>query len=117
MTDASADPTTGEFAGLVRAVTGGAAGIGQAIARCVSPGTVHTGFVDRMLAGFSDPAAEKAALDARQATGRMVTPHEVADAVAHLASPRSRSTTGIALPVDGGFGHVRIRPGTRGTTR
>ncbi len=77
---------------------------------CVSPGTVHTGFVDRMLAGFPDPAAEKAALDARQATGRMVTPREVAGAVAYLASPLSGSTTGTALEVDGGVGHLRVRP-------
>jgi NAD(P)-dependent dehydrogenase (short-subunit alcohol dehydrogenase family) len=77
---------------------------------CVSPGTVHTGFVDRMLAKFPDPAAEKAALDARQATGRMVTPQEVADAVAYLASPRSGSTTGTALEVDGGVTHLRVRP-------
>ena len=76
---------------------------------CVSPGTVHTGFVDRMLAGFDDPVAEKAALDARQATGRMVTPQEVADAVAYLASPRSGSTTGTALEVDGGVTHLRVR--------
>ena len=68
----------------------------------VSPGTVHTAFVDRMLQQFDDPAAERAALDARQATGRMVTPEEVAGAVAYLASPRSGSTTGTALEVDGG---------------
>jgi NAD(P)-dependent dehydrogenase (short-subunit alcohol dehydrogenase family) len=77
---------------------------------CVSPGTVHTGFVDRMLAKFPDPEKEKAALDARQATGRMVTPQEVADAVAYLASPRSGSTTGTALDVDGGITHLRPRP-------
>lgn len=77
---------------------------------CVSPGTVHTGFVDRMLAKFPDPVAEKAALDARQATGRMVTPQEVADAVAYLASPRSGSTTGTSLDVDGGITHLRTRP-------
>ncbi|WP_426507352.1 SDR family NAD(P)-dependent oxidoreductase [Dactylosporangium sp. McL0621] len=76
---------------------------------CVSPGTVHTGFVDRMLARFPDPVKEKAALDARQATGRMVTPQEVADAVAYLASPRSGSTTGTALEVDGGVTHLRPR--------
>jgi NAD(P)-dependent dehydrogenase (short-subunit alcohol dehydrogenase family) len=80
---------------------------------CVSPGTVHTGFVDRMLAGFPDPVAEKAALDARQATGRMVTPQEVAGAVAYLASPLSGSTTGTALEVDGGVGHLRVRPATQ----
>ena len=76
----------------------------------VSPGTVHTTFVDRMLRGFADPEAERAALDARQATGRMVTPEEVATAVAYLASPRSGSTTGTALEVDGGVTHLRVRP-------
>ena len=76
----------------------------------VSPGTVHTAFVDRMLRGFADPEAERAALDARQATGRMVTPEEVATAVAYLASPRSGSTTGTALEVDGGVTHLRVRP-------
>ena len=78
----------------------------------VSPGTVHTAFVDRMLQQFPDPAAERRALDARQATGRMVTPEEVAAAVAHLASPRSGSTTGTALEVDGGVTHLRVRPGS-----
>ena len=77
---------------------------------CVSPATVHTAFVDRMLQGFPDPVAERAALDARQATGRMVTVQEVAGAVAYLASPRSGSTTGSNLEVDGGFGHLRVRP-------
>ena len=76
----------------------------------VSPGTVHTTFVDRMLQGFDNPDAERAALDARQATGRMVTPDEVATAVAYLASPRSGSTTGTALEVDGGVTHLRVRP-------
>lgn len=76
---------------------------------CVSPGTVHTGFVDRMLEGFADPVKEKAALDSRQATGRMVTPSEVATAVAYLASPLSGSTTGTALEVDGGVTHLRVR--------
>jgi NAD(P)-dependent dehydrogenase (short-subunit alcohol dehydrogenase family) len=76
----------------------------------VSPGTVHTAFVDGMLQRFDDPVAERAALDARQATGRMVTPEEVAGAVAYLASPRSGSTTGTALEVDGGVTHLRVRP-------
>ncbi|KQM82523.1 SDR family NAD(P)-dependent oxidoreductase [Agromyces sp. Leaf222] len=77
---------------------------------CVCPGTVHTPFVDRMLQGFADPVAERAALDARQATGRMVAPDEVAAAIAYLASPRSVSTTGTALDVDGGVSHLRVRP-------
>lgn len=77
---------------------------------CVSPGTVSTPFVDRMLQQFPDPLAERAALDARQATGRMVTPEEVAGAIVYLASPRSGSTTGTALEVDGGVTHLRVRP-------
>ena len=56
------------------------------------------------------PVAERAALYARQAIGRMVTPEEVAGAVAYLASPLSGSTTGTALEVDGGVTHLRIRP-------
>lgn len=36
-------------------------------------------------------------------TGRLVDPREVADAIALLASPRSASTTGADVVVDGGF--------------
>ena len=85
--------------------------IGEGVrVNCVSPATVATPFVERMLQGFADPAAERAALDARQATGRMVEPIEVAEAIAYLASPRSGSTTGTALEVDGGMTHLRVRP-------
>lgn len=76
---------------------------------CVSPGTVDTPFVNKMLQKFDDPIAERAALDARQATGRMVTPEEVARAIAYLASPLSGSTTGTALEVDGGVHNLRMR--------
>lgn len=77
---------------------------------CVSPGTVDTPFVAKMLQGFPDPVAERAALDARQATGRMVSPEEVAAAIAYLASPASGSTTGTSLLVDGGVTTLRMRP-------
>jgi NAD(P)-dependent dehydrogenase (short-subunit alcohol dehydrogenase family) len=77
---------------------------------CVSPGTVSTPFVERMLQTFADPVAERAALDARQATGRMVTPDEVAAAIVYLADPANGSTTGLALDVDGGVTHLRVRP-------
>lgn len=76
---------------------------------CVNPGTVHTPFVDRNLAKFADPAAELTALNARQPTGRMVSPAEVATAIAYLASPDSGSTTGTALAVDGGMNTLRVR--------
>jgi NAD(P)-dependent dehydrogenase (short-subunit alcohol dehydrogenase family) len=77
---------------------------------CVSPGTVRTAFVDKMILKFPDPEKERAALNARQATGRMVTPEEVAGAILYLADPRSASTTGITLEVDGGMHNLRMRP-------
>jgi NAD(P)-dependent dehydrogenase (short-subunit alcohol dehydrogenase family) len=79
---------------------------------CVCPGTVGTAWVDRLLSAAADPAAERAALEARQAIGRLVTPDEVARAIAYLASPLSGSTTGTALDVDGGVTRLRVRPRT-----
>jgi NAD(P)-dependent dehydrogenase (short-subunit alcohol dehydrogenase family) len=76
---------------------------------CVSPGTVHTPFVDRLLESFPDPVAERAAMDARQAIGRMIDPHEVARAIVFLCDPASGGITGTELLVDGGFSHVRSR--------
>ena len=60
-----------------------------------------------------DPAAERAALEARQPHGRLVSAEEVAGAVAYLASPRSGSTTGVDLAVDGGMQALRLRPAAR----
>ncbi len=36
----------------------------------------------------------------------------MASAILYLASPDSGSTTGIALDVDGGVTHLRVRPRT-----
>ena len=77
---------------------------------CVSPGTADTPWIGRLLEKSADPAAERAALNARQPHGRMVSPAEVADAIAYLASPASGSTTGVALAVDGGMQNLRLRP-------
>ena len=77
---------------------------------CVNPGTADTPWVGRLLDVAEDPAAERAALEARQPMGRLVSADEVAHAIAYLASPRSGSTTGTALEVDGGVTHLRIRP-------
>ncbi|WP_432246209.1 SDR family NAD(P)-dependent oxidoreductase (plasmid) [Arthrobacter sp. G.S.26] len=76
---------------------------------CVNPGTADTPWVGRLLATAENPAAERAALEARQPHGRLVTPEEVADAIAYLASPRSGSTTGLDLAVDGGMQALRLR--------
>ena len=77
---------------------------------CVNPGTADTPWVGRLLAKASDPDAERRALEARQPHGRLVSVAEVADAIAFLASPRSGSTTGTSLAVDGGMQDLRLRP-------
>jgi len=79
----------------------------------VNPGTADTPWVGRLLAAADDPAAERAALEARQPHGRLVSADEVADAVAYLAGPGAGSTTGIALAVDGGMQELRLRPAAR----
>jgi 2-keto-3-deoxy-L-fuconate dehydrogenase len=79
---------------------------------CVTPGTADTPWVQRLLKAAPDPDAERAALEARQPLGRLVSAEEVAAAIAYLASPLSGATTGIALPVDGGMQGLRLRPRT-----
>lgn len=80
---------------------------------CVNPGTVDTPWVGRLLDAAPDPAAERAALEARQPTGRLVSAAQVAGAIAYLASPLSGATTGTALAVDGGMQGLRLRPVAR----
>jgi NAD(P)-dependent dehydrogenase (short-subunit alcohol dehydrogenase family) len=77
---------------------------------CVNPGTADTPWIGRLLEHASDPAAERAALNARQPHGRLVSADEVAEAVVYLASPAAGSTTGIDLAVDGGMQGLRHRP-------
>jgi NAD(P)-dependent dehydrogenase (short-subunit alcohol dehydrogenase family) len=79
---------------------------------CVNPGTVATPWVQRLLDDAADPAAERAALEARQPHGRLVSADEVASAVAYLAGPAAGSTVGVALAVDGGMAGLRLRPAT-----
>ena len=77
---------------------------------CVNPGTADTPWVTRLLDASDDPDAERAALNARQPMGRLVTAEEIAAAVVYLASPAAASVTGTALAVDGGMQGLRLRP-------
>ncbi|MFB6849635.1 SDR family NAD(P)-dependent oxidoreductase [Streptomyces sp. NPDC056373] len=77
---------------------------------CVNPGTADTPWVARLLDAADDPQAERAALNARQPMGRLVTADEVAAAIVYLASPAAASVTGTALAVDGGMQGLRLRP-------
>jgi 2-keto-3-deoxy-L-fuconate dehydrogenase len=74
----------------------------------VAPGTADTPWVGRLLDAADDPQAAAAALRARQPLGRLITAHEVAHAVASLASPLAASTTGTILRVDGGMTSLRV---------
>jgi 2-keto-3-deoxy-L-fuconate dehydrogenase len=77
---------------------------------CVNPGTADTPWVGRLLDAADDPAAERAALEARQPMGRLVSADEVAAGIAYLASPLAASVTGTALAIDGGMAGLRLRP-------
>lgn len=73
------------------------------VVNAVSPGTVDTPLMAKLASRAADPAAARAAYDARQPTGRMVSSEEVARAVAYCAHPSNRSTVGSTLVVDGGI--------------
>ncbi|MYS80803.1 SDR family NAD(P)-dependent oxidoreductase [Embleya scabrispora] len=77
---------------------------------CVNPGTVDTPWVGRLLDAAPDPELEKRLLNSRQPIGRLVTPEEVAAAIAYLAGPSARATTGTSLAVDGGMQGLRPCP-------
>ena len=70
---------------------------------CICPGTVGSPWVGRLLAAAPDPAAEEAALIARQPMRRLGTPEEVARAALYLASDDAAFVTGTALVIDGGL--------------
>ena len=74
----------------------------------VLPGTADTPWVVRLLDSAPDPEAARAQLRDRQPLGRLVSPDEVAHAIAYLGSPLSGSTTGTALTVDGGMTGLRL---------
>jgi NAD(P)-dependent dehydrogenase (short-subunit alcohol dehydrogenase family) len=99
----------GAVLALTRAMAADHLGEGIRV-NCVNPGTADTPWIGRLLEKAADPAAERAALEARQPHGRLVSMDEVASAILYLASPGSGSTTGASLAVDGGMQNLRLRP-------
>ncbi|MCL4155981.1 UNVERIFIED_CONTAM: hypothetical protein GTU68_014407, partial [Idotea baltica] len=75
--------------------------------RCnsISPGRVHTPFVDGFIAknypGKEEEMFEK--LSATQPIGRMGQPQEIADLALFLCSDQAAFITGTDYPIDGGF--------------
>lgn len=72
---------------------------------CISPGRVHTPFVDGFIAknypGKEEEMFEK--LSATQPIGRMGKPEEIADLALFLCSDQAAFITGTDYPIDGGF--------------
>jgi NAD(P)-dependent dehydrogenase (short-subunit alcohol dehydrogenase family) len=72
---------------------------------CISPGRVHTPFVDGFLAK-NYPGREKEMfekLSKTQPIGRMGTPEEIAHLALYLCSDEASFITGCDYPIDGGF--------------
>jgi NAD(P)-dependent dehydrogenase (short-subunit alcohol dehydrogenase family) len=69
----------------------------------ILPGAVETPLLRRSFARRDDPEAARAASAARHAMGRIGQPEEIAEAALYLASDAASFTTGISLPVDGGW--------------
>jgi NAD(P)-dependent dehydrogenase (short-subunit alcohol dehydrogenase family) len=99
--------TKGAIESMTRAVAADLVSEGITV-NAVNPGTVDTPFMTELAARADDPVQRRADFDARQPIGRMVTPTEVAHAVAYFAHPLSRSTTGSTLMVDGGIFNLHM---------
>ncbi|MGJ8679354.1 SDR family NAD(P)-dependent oxidoreductase [Paraglaciecola sp.] len=72
---------------------------------CISPGRVHTPFVDNFLnENYSDNREEMfEKLSKSQPIGRMGEPQEIAALVDYLCSDEAAFITGSNFPIDGGF--------------
>lgn len=77
---------------------------------CISPGRVHTPFVDGFIAknypGKEQEMFEK--LSASQPIGRMGTPEEIAKLALYLCSDDASFITGADYAIDGGFVNLKM---------
>lgn len=74
---------------------------------CVSPGTVSSPWVERLIAATPDPDRAWDGLRKRQPLGRLVSCEEVAEAIWYLAA-ETTFTTGADFLLDGGITGVRL---------
>lgn len=69
----------------------------------LAPGAIETPLLDRAFARSADPHTARVASVARHAMKRLGRAEEVAEAALYLASGAAGFTTGVVLPVDGGW--------------
>lgn len=77
---------------------------------CISPGRVHTPFVDGFLAK-NYPGREQEMFDqlaATQPIGRMGTPTEIAELAYFISSDAGKFITGSNFTIDGGFTGIKM---------
>ncbi len=66
----------------------------------VSPGFTHTPALEK---GINTRTLAADDMAGNSALGRLIQPHEIAHAVAFLASTQASAITGINLPIDAGY--------------
>jgi NAD(P)-dependent dehydrogenase (short-subunit alcohol dehydrogenase family) len=78
---------------------------GRLRVNCVSPGTVHTPFVEGYLEKFHKHEKDevRATLHQRQPIGRMGRPEEIAHMVLYLCSEEAEFVHGAVMAIDGGW--------------
>jgi NAD(P)-dependent dehydrogenase (short-subunit alcohol dehydrogenase family) len=77
---------------------------------CISPGRVHTPFVDGFLAK-NYPGKEQEMFEqlaATQPIGRMGTPDEIAELAYFISSDAGKFITGSNFTIDGGFTGIKM---------
>jgi NAD(P)-dependent dehydrogenase (short-subunit alcohol dehydrogenase family) len=71
---------------------------------CICPSVTHTPLLEGRLAQIPNGDEVLRAYAERHPLGRVLTPRDIASAIAYIASPVASGITGVALPVDAGIG-------------
>ena len=76
--------------------------------RCnaICPGTIDSPSLQDRMRALGDYETARASFLARQPTGRLGRPEEVANLVVFLASDEASLITGVAVPIDGGWTNI-----------
>jgi NAD(P)-dependent dehydrogenase (short-subunit alcohol dehydrogenase family) len=76
----------------------------QVTVNCVCPSVTRTPLLEGRLATIPNGEAVLRSYTERHPLGRVLTPRDIASAIAFVASPLATGITGAALPVDAGIG-------------